>query len=127
MVRTPAKRGSSAFLNAFLLLFKWVNQEAITANHVLNLVIGIISEIKRGWAEYIKAVSRHLGERQGSLWEPFGCRQRHQEVFGAKFLRRGHLLVLTDSLRPIDSNRWWMLPLLWDLRSYLTPPEQDTA
>lgn len=87
----------------------------------------MISEIKRGWAECIKAISRHLGNQQDSLWESFGCRQRHEEVLGAKFLRRVHLLILTDSLRPIYSNTWQMLPLLWDLHSYLTPREQDTA
>lgn len=69
-LRTPAKHGSSAFLSAFLLLFKWVNQEAITANRVLNLVIEITSEIKRGWAAYIKASGRQAGLSLGDFWLP---------------------------------------------------------
>lgn len=36
-------------------------------------------------------------------------------------------LIPTDSLRLIYSIVWRMLPLLWDLPSYLTPHEQDTA
>lgn len=67
------QQSSSTFLNAFLLMFKWVNQEAITANHVLNLVIEIIPEIQRGRAEYIKPITRRPGDRQDSLWESSGC------------------------------------------------------
>lgn len=103
------------------------NREAITAHQVLNLVIEITAAIKRGWAEYITAIRRHLGGGQDSLWESFGCRQRHRDAFGAKFLRRVPLMIRTRSLRPIHSNRWRMLPLLGDLRSYLTPQELDSA
>lgn len=78
---------------------------------MLNLVIES-AEISRGWAH--RGSEQERGERaprcSGAFWLPTAA----SGGVWAEFLRQVHLLGLTDSLGPIHSNRWRMLPLLRD-------------